>query len=160
MLFGPTVLHKQSFGILLCSGEFLLRSVALDKYGPLAFELDDGGGEGRSSCSNKRRLLNSMIIAVITLEAVVKPQKPSIRDTTTLTIKEQIKIAPTHLTVTTCLYRRPSDRASSLSTLITVTVIKDTPLKTILTKSAQVTRDTHKFRSPFIWKSNSAANIG
>ena len=101
-----------------------------------------------------------MIIVVITLEALMNPQKPSIRDTTTLTIQEQLKIAPTRLSVTTCLYRRPSDRARSLSTLITVTVIKDTPLKTMLTKPAQITKKAHKIRSPFIWKSNSAANIG
>ena len=64
MLFGPTFLQKHfSFGSLLCSVEFLLRrSVAFGEHGSLAFEQDDRGGEGKSSCNNKLREVVKLVV--------------------------------------------------------------------------------------------------
>ena len=53
---------------------------------------------------------------------------------TTDTIQPPIAIKRVVFKVTTCLYLRPSSKARSLSTLIAVSVINDTPHKVTLAK--------------------------
>ena len=64
-------------------------------------------------------------------------------------LKSQRKIVRnfTRLTVTTCLYLSPSNKARSLSTLIAVVVAKDTPLnaKTAIRKRIQKVKQKIEF---------------
>ena len=88
------LLQKQSFGILLCSVEFLLRSVGFGEHGSLAFEQDDRGDEGKSSCNNKLRevVKHSMINEVITFENTSKLPKRCKRETATLTSQKRTSV--------------------------------------------------------------------
>ena len=58
-------------------------------------------------------------------------QKRHKNEIRTLQIQIKITIDRVRLKVTVCLYLNPSNRARSLSTLITVSVHKDTPLMLI-----------------------------
>ena len=54
-------------------------------------------------------------------------------------------IVRTRFTVTTCLYRTPNNRASSLSTPIAVSVAKDTPEEVVVVTLRQVFSHSTKF---------------
>ena len=125
----PKVLWTLSFCIALCSFEFLLDLVVL---GDIGLALVLGKDEVCSTfwCSKMKRLLCNINLL----------QRPCVKNDVDyrmllfwqkrLKAREKKVRNFTRLTVTTCLYLSPSNRARSLSTLIAVVVEKDTPLNT------------------------------
>ena len=69
-------------------------------------------------------------------------------------------IVRTRFTVTTCLYRNPNNRASSLSTPIAVSVAKDTPEHIVVVTYAKYLATRQSFQFSFIADSNKVMAAG